>query len=143
MDKIDTKIISLLERNGRISFSDLANAVGLTKTPCWNRVKHLEEMGVITGYGARIDERKLGMQIRGMIHVVIDFSMSEEFEQAAIKHSSVIRCAAVTGDFDYILEVLAKDMLEFDSLLRADLSRLPGVQRFSTSISTREVKARR
>ncbi|WP_395341787.1 Lrp/AsnC family transcriptional regulator [Ningiella sp. W23] len=143
MDKTDIQILKVLQEDGRISLSDLADEVGLSKTPCWNRVKHLEDTGVIKGYGAWVDEQKLDMQIRAMIHVVIDFSMSSAFEKAAVDHSSVIRCAAVTGDFDYILEVSAKDMLEFDALLRADLSRLPGVQRFSTSISTREVKARK
>jgi len=140
MDKFDKKIVQKLERDSRISYSKLADDIGLSKTPCWQRVKHLEATGVILSYTTELDYEKLGFEINAVVFVVIDFEKSEQFETSVQSHRSIIRCAAVTGDYDYLLEVVAKNMREFDNLLRKELSRLPGVQRFNTSLSTREVK---
>ncbi|MGQ8363823.1 Lrp/AsnC family transcriptional regulator [Glaciecola sp. 1036] len=140
ISKIDGQILSYLEQDSRISFADLAEAVGLSKTPCWNRVKKLEQQGIIKGHTTILDSHKLGLQISAMLHVVVDFAQYQEFELAVKANPSIVRCAAVTGDFDYVLEVLSTDMQSFDHLLRYELSRLPGVNRFSTSIATREVK---
>lgn len=142
LDSLDLKIVAELEKDGRVSFSALGESVGLSKTPCWNRVRTLAENGVIQGYSADIDPLALGLTIRALVHVVVDFEHYKAFEQAILQHNSVRSCQAVTGEFDYVLEILASDIGAFDHLLRADLSRLPGVQRFNTAISTRMVKAR-
>lgn len=141
LDELDLKIVAELEKDGRISFSALGETVGLSKTPCWNRVKALAERGVIQGYSADIDPAALGLTIRALVHVVVDFEHYKQFEHAIMAHKSVRSCQAVTGEFDYVLEILASDIGAFDHLLRADLSRLPGVQRFNTAISTRIVKS--
>ena len=141
MDKVDLKILQLLEDDGRLSFAALGEAVGLSKTPCWNRVRDLEASGVIEGYGARISAEAIGLGIRALVHVVVAFDRYEAFEAAILKHASVRGCHAVTGEYDYILEVLAPDMTALDELLRTDLSRLPGVTRFNTSITTRMIKS--
>lgn len=140
MDKINKKIVRCIELDSRVSFSKLASDIGLSKTPCWQRVKQLENDGVILAYKTQLDIEKLGFEIRAVVFVVIDFEKSEQFEDAVQAHKSILRCAAVTGDYDYLLEVVAKNMREFDRLLRKELSRLPGVQRVNTSLSTREVK---
>ena len=140
MDKYDHDIVRILLKDARLSFSKLAEKVGLSKTPCWQRVNQLEKRGVIKGYSADIDVNAFGFSIRGLLHVVVEFSKSEQFERAVIQHDYVLRCSAVTGEYDYMVEILATNMTEFDRLLRSDLSRLPGVMRFNTSISTREVK---
>lgn len=140
MQKIDLQIISTLEGDARISFAELGESVGLSKTPCWNRVQNLHKSGVITGYAARLDPMTLGLNIRALVHVVVNFEHYQAFEKAILAHKAVRSCHAVTGEFDYVLEVLAKDITDFDQLLRAEMSRLPGVQRFNTSISTRMVK---
>lgn len=142
LDAIDLKIVAELENDGRLSFSTLGETVGLSKTPCWNRVQELNKVGVIEGYSANINPAALGLAIRALVHVVVDFDHYQEFEQAIIEHSSVRSCQAVTGEFDYVLEILARDIEAFDQLLRADLSGLPGVERFNTAISTRMVKSR-
>ncbi|WP_371192915.1 Lrp/AsnC family transcriptional regulator [Glaciecola sp. SC05] len=136
----DKHILSLLEQSGRMSFSELAQQVGLSKTPCWNRVKALQKQGLITGYSAQLSSEKLGLEIRAFVHVIVNFEASDKFEHAVLKHQNILRCEAVTGDFDYLLEVVAANMQRLDVLLRQELSKLPGVARFSTSISTREVK---
>lgn len=140
MDGTDKKIVSILEQDGRISFAALGEAVGLSKTPCWNRVRELEASGVIEGYGARVAPEALGLDVRALVHVVVGFDRYEAFEAAIFAHPSVRRCHAVTGEYDYVLEVLAPDMRSLDELLRTNLSRLPGVQRFNTSITTRMIK---
>lgn len=140
LSKQDKHILSLLEQNGRISFAELALQVGLTKTPCWNRVKALQKAGFIKAYEAHLDASALGLEIRAFVHVVVNFEHSEAFEDAVNQHTHILRCEAVTGDFDYLLEVAAQNMPRLDKLLRKELSKLPGIARFSTSIATREVK---
>ena len=140
LDKNSVKIINALEKDGRMSFSNLGEVLGISKTPCWNKVQQLQSAGVIEGYSAQLNTKALGLSIRALVHVVVDFEHYQAFEKAIIEHASVRSCHAVTGDSDYVLEILASDIEAFDELLRAQLSRLPGVQRFNTSISTRMVK---
>lgn len=141
VDQIDRKLLAALENDARQSFSALGETVGLSKTPCWTRVQALDNSGVITGYGARLDPEKLGIHIKAIVHVVVDFADYQAFESAIVAHANVRSCQAVTGEFDYVLEVHATDMATFDELLRTQLSQLPGVQRFNTAIATRSVKA--
>jgi len=141
LDAIDRKIIRAVETDARISYSELAERVSLSKTPCWNRVKALEESGVIRGYVARLDAARLGLSLEAMIHVTIDLALSDAFETAVRNNPLILRCLATTGDADYILHVVATDMPGLDRLLRGDLCRLPGIRRFVTSMITREVKA--
>jgi Lrp/AsnC family transcriptional regulator, leucine-responsive regulatory protein len=137
---LDLKILQALEQDGRMSFASLADSIGLSKTPCWNRVNELQQRGCIAGYSANISALKIGLQVRALVHVVVDFSQYQAFEQAIIAHPNVRSCHAVTGDYDYVLEVLATDIASFDLLLRKQLSQIPGVERFNSAISTRLVK---
>lgn len=140
MDELDRKILRVLEADGRISFTALGDRIGLSKTPCWSRVKDLEASGVIEGYGAQLSPQKLGLAIRALVHIVVAFDRYVEFEDAILRHQSVRCCHAVTGEYDYVLEILAPDMMALDDLLRNNLSQLPGVTRFNTSITTRLIK---
>lgn len=140
IDEKDTLILKALENDGRISFSTLAENVGLSKTPCWQRVKLLQKQGVIQGFGCRIEPTALDLNVRALVHVVVNFDQYQAFEQAILEHPSVHACHAVTGEFDYVLDVLAADIPSFDTLLRTQLSQLPGVERFNTALSTRVVK---
>jgi Lrp/AsnC family transcriptional regulator, leucine-responsive regulatory protein len=137
---VDLKILQALEQDGRMSFASLAESIGLSKTPCWNRVNELQQRGYIAGYSANINALKVGLHVRALVHVVVDFSQYQAFEQAIIAHPNVRSCHAVTGDYDYVLEVLATDISSFDLLLRKQLSQIPGVERFNSAISTRLVK---
>ncbi|MER8754516.1 Lrp/AsnC family transcriptional regulator [Mesorhizobium sp. M0976] len=148
LDAVDRKIVAALERDARISFAALADEVGLSKTPCWKRVKALEDAGVIRGYSTRIDPAKLGFGIEAFIQVSIDFELSDAFEAAVQKHPLIRRCHATTGEADYLLQIVTVDLLQIvtvdmmalDRMLREELSRLPGVRRTITSMAMREIK---
>ena len=141
LDTIDHKIISALEADARISFSDLAELVGLSKTPCWKRVKALEDAGIIKGYRTMLDPVRLGFGLEAFVQISIDVEFFEAFEAAVRRHPLIWRCHATTGEADYLLHVIAADMPTLDRLLRQELNRLPGVRHTVTSMSTREIKS--
>ncbi|MDL2404204.1 Lrp/AsnC family transcriptional regulator [Rhizobium calliandrae] len=141
LDALDHKIISALEADARISFGALADLVGLSKTPCWKRVKALEEAGVIRGYRTILDPAQLGFGLEAFVQVSIDVELFEAFEAAVRRHPLIWRCHATTGEADYLLHILAADMAALDRLLRQELNRLPGVRHTMTSMSTREIKS--
>ncbi|WP_380873792.1 AsnC family transcriptional regulator [Sphingomonas sp. DBB INV C78] len=140
MDRIDHKLLSLLEGDARLSFADLAERTGLTKTPCWKRVQALEQMGAIRGYRAIVDPPALGLATSAFVRVTIAFDKHDAFEAAVIRHPLILSAHATVGDSDYLLHVLARDLTALDDFLRGQLWRLPGVERFSTTIATREIK---
>ncbi len=140
LNPLDLKIVSALESDARMSFAALAEQVGLSKTPCWKRVKALEAAGLIRGYTTTLDPAQLGFGLEAFVQVSIDFELSDAFEEAVRKNPLIWRCHATTGDADYLLHILAVDMVALDRQLRQELSRLPGVRRTVTSMSTREIK---
>ncbi|MES2035156.1 MAG: Lrp/AsnC family transcriptional regulator [Pseudomonadota bacterium] len=141
MDQIDRELLTLLERDARQSFAELADQTGLTKSPCWKRVQTLEEAKVIRGYRTVIDPTALGLATRAFVNVTVAFEQHGEFEAAVVRHPTILACHATVGETDYQLQVLSKDLAALDDFLRGQLWRLPGVQRFSTTIATREIKA--
>lgn len=139
-DRVDQAILSELERDGRASFADLAERVGLSKSPCWSRVQALESDGVITGYRALVDPPSVGLTTSAFVRVVVGFAHHSAFEQAVMRHPKVLSCHATIGETDYLLHVLAMDMAALDDFLRQELWRLPGVERFVTMIAMRAIK---
>ena len=140
MDAVNKRIVAALEADGRMSFAELAGRAGLSKTPCWNRVRDMEETGVITGYKALVDPARIGLGVQAFVHVTVDFGKSADFERGVLAHPSVLACHATTGDADYLLHVAAQSIGALDTLLRRDLPHLPGVQRFATSVAMRAIK---
>ena len=100
MDKLDWKIVAALERDGRQSYADLGEQVGLSKSPCWSRVKNLEESGVIDGYAARIDPIAVGLAVQSFVEVQIRFDAHTEFEAAVLAHPAVVECHTTAGESD-------------------------------------------
>lgn len=142
MDRIDWKIVSTLEADGRISFAELAEKVGLSKSPCWNRVRTLSEHGVIAGYGAQLDPTALGLGVQCMISVTIGFDMHRDFERAVRDHSAITECHTTAGSSDYLLRLYARSVEHLDELLRHEISKLPGVQSSATTICLKTIKSR-
>jgi len=142
MDKIDQKIVTLLEENARQSFADLGQSVGLSKTPCWHRVRDLERAGVIKGYRAEIDSVQVGLNVHAFVHVTINSVRHSEFENAVLKHPAILQCFTTAGQADYLMHVLVGGISELDGLLRMEVSRMPGVQRIETTVCMKTIKHR-
>ncbi|MCW3836930.1 Lrp/AsnC family transcriptional regulator [Sphingomonas canadensis] len=140
MDKLDWKILGELERDGRQSYAELGEHIGLSKSPCWSRVRNLEEGGVIQGYTVRIDPEALGLAVQSFVHVRIKLDAHEAFEAAVMAHPAVIECHTTAGDGDYLLRVFAQSVGHLDDLLRQDLSKLPGVHRLASTICLKTIK---
>lgn len=140
MDKIDTILLRRLEEDARQSYADLGRRVGLSKTPCWHRVRELETQGVIRGYRAELDPRKLGLQVHAFVQATINATKYSEFEAAVLRHPSVLQCFTTAGAGDYLLHLLAPDIGALDELLREEISRMPGVQRTVTTVCLKTIK---
>ncbi|MBB3953846.1 Lrp/AsnC family transcriptional regulator [Novosphingobium sediminicola] len=140
MNKFDRAILRALERDARQSFADLAEEVGMSKTPCWNRVQGLEASGAILGYRAMVEPEAVGLTLDAFVQVSVSFADHAAFEAAACEHPSVIACYTTAGDADYLLHVMARDVAHLDGLLRGQLRRMPGVERFNTTIGMKRIK---
>ena len=114
MDEIDYEIIRELQKNGRISVKKLADIVSLTPPAVSERIRKLEKEGVILGYKAVINPKKLGMNIKAIINVVLKNGKQEEFLNFAIKNKCIVECNHVTGRFSMTVEVILKDMHELE-----------------------------
>jgi Lrp/AsnC family leucine-responsive transcriptional regulator len=142
LDRTDKAILRALESDARLSFGDLADAIGISKTPCWNRVRELEKTRVIAAYRAEIDPSRLGLELHAFVRVTLDGRRHAEFEAAVMRHRSVLECHATTGEGDYLLHVLVQGIAALDGFLRNEISRMPGVQRLHTTVGTKVIKGR-
>lgn len=143
LDATDLSILSVLARDGRITKAALAEAVGLSPTPCWNRLKRLEKAGVITGYGARFDLKKIGPSVTVFVAVeLVDHTSAtfRIFEDAVGRYDEVTACWALGGGFDYLCQVVAPDIDAYQRLMDAMLDARIGVGRYFTYIVTKPVK---
>jgi Lrp/AsnC family transcriptional regulator, leucine-responsive regulatory protein len=140
VDRIDLAILQALETDGRLSYADLGERVGLSKSPCWKRVQALEQAGAIQGYRAVLDPAALGLETTAFIQVTVAFDQHDAFEAAVMRHPRILSAHATVGEADYLLHVLAPNMPALDEFLRQELWRLPGVQRFVTTMAMRTIK---
>ena len=140
LNKIDRHILRILQDDGRITYADLARQVGLTTTPCIERVKRLEREGFIRGYSARVEPEYLDAGLIIFIQIKLDRTSKnsfDNFQADAVKLQQVLECYLVSGTFDYLLKVRVADMGAYRELLGDTLLSMPGV-RESTSIVVME-----
>ncbi len=143
MDAIDRRILRALSRQGRLSNAELAEEVGLSPSPCWTRVKRLEQAGVIKGYVALLDQAALGVPDTVIIEVMMDRHDEEglkRFEQAVMDMPEVLEAWLVTGEYDYVIKAAVGGTAGYEKLLREKLYRLPGVRHTRTSFTLRCLK---
>ncbi len=143
LDPIDLAIIDSLQKDGRISIVDLAGKVNLTKTPCSERVRKLEEAGVIRGYYAVLSESALDADHVTMVQVLLRGTTQgdlESFNRAVKQVPQVQSCHMIAGDFDYLLKVRARDIKHYRQILGDVISRLPGVRQTHTYVVMETVK---
>ena len=143
LDRIDKHILSLMQANGRISNLELADAVGLSPTPCSRRVKRLEESGLIDGYVTLLNAQALGLNLTAIIGISMDRHTPdrfEQFEKAIVNMPEVIECNIVTGQAaDFLLKVVVKDMQHYEKFLLGNLTRLTGVSGVHSSFVLRQM----
>ena len=142
LGKTDRALLTAMEDDARLSYGELGERVGLSKTPCWARVRELERRGVIRGYRTDIDPAALGLDLHAFIQVAISPAKRPDFEAAVIRNTAVVSCHATVGDSDYLLHVLVSGIQALDVLLGQEISRLPGVQRLVTTVCTKAIKER-
>ncbi|UCG73881.1 MAG: Lrp/AsnC family transcriptional regulator [Chromatiales bacterium] len=143
LSRQESEILRALQDDGRISNVQLASRVGMSESPCLRRVRALEEAGVIRGYGARLDRRRLGLDILAFVHVSIDQredTDADSFLAAVQREDQVIECYAMSGTDDYLLKVAARNMDELADLTMRKLLRWPGVQHVSSNFVMEELK---
>ncbi len=143
LNKLDLRILKELQREGRISYTDLARKVGLTATPCIDRVRRLEKEGVIRGYTADLAPEKLGAGLVVFVQIRLSRTAEdifEEFAKAVKTQDDIQECYLVSGNFDYLLKARVADMDEYRRLLGETLLSLPGVQESTSYVVMEEVK---
>ena len=145
LDALDKAILIALVRDGRLSQVELSERVPLSPTAVARRIKALEDGGVIEGYQARVNRQALGIQMTIFVEIALK-SQNEEllasFEKAAIAAPSIVSCHLMSGENDYLITVMARDLADFERIHKEQLSRLPGVVRLKSSFSLREVTSR-
>lgn len=143
LDRYDKRILEVLQQEGRISNQELAEAIGLSPSPCLRRVRALEESGVIVDYRAHLDDAKLGLSLVALIHISMDRHTPERFENFEKKISDlpeVLECLLITGqDADYQLKVVVRDMHSYQELLLNKITRIEGVSGVHSSFVMRRV----
>lgn len=143
LDRIDRNILSELQKNGRISNIELSKRVGLSPTPCLERVRRLEKQTYIQGYTAQLNPQLLHSALLVFVKITLNRSLNnifEEFNQAVQRLEEIQECHLVSGDFDYLLKTRVCDMAAYRTLLGEILLRLPGVRDSRTYVVVEEVK---
>ncbi|MFN3811891.1 MAG: Lrp/AsnC family transcriptional regulator [Roseateles asaccharophilus] len=143
LDRFDRQILEILQREGRLPNQELAERIGLSPSPCLRRVRALEEAGLISGYRATVDARKLGLTLTALVHISMDVHTPERFatfEAAVGLLPEVLECLLITGqEADYQLKVAVRDMDHYQALLLGHLTRIPGVTGVHSSFVLRSV----
>jgi Lrp/AsnC family leucine-responsive transcriptional regulator len=143
LDEIDRKILRTLSQDGRSSNQKLAEAVNLSPTPCWNRVKALEEAGFITGYAALLDQRALGLPDTVIIEVTLerhDDEIFERFGDALANLPEVMEAYLLTGEYDYLIKVAVSGTEGYERFLRQKLYKIPGIRHSRSTFALRCLK---
>jgi Lrp/AsnC family leucine-responsive transcriptional regulator len=143
LDRYDKQILQRLQANGRLSNQELAEQIGLSPSPCLRRVRALEEAGVISGYRALVDAKKMGLSLMALIHISMDRHTPERFDNFEAKVAAlpeILECLLITGqDADYQLKIIVKDMDAYQDLLLNKITRIEGVSGVHSSFVMRKV----
>ncbi|UPA25941.1 Lrp/AsnC family transcriptional regulator [Shinella oryzae] len=142
LDAIDTAILKVIQQYGRISNAELAERIGLSPSACSRRLDILEKSGVVTGYHARVSAKALDYKMIAIVHISLSGQFAKtltEFEAAVKLCPNVLVCYLMSGEYDYILRVAAKDLEDYERIHRDWLSALPHVVKINSSFALREV----
>ena len=144
LDRTDLQLLAALQRDGRLTNTDLADRVHLSPSACLRRVQRLERDGVIAGYAARVDPERLGLGLQAFVRVQLSSHDAESiaaFSEYVNQWDEVIACHALTGDMDYLLQITVRDLEHFSRFLLDRLLNQAGVADVNSSFVLRTVKA--
>jgi len=143
LEPADVRILAALQDDGRLTNQSLAAEVGLSASPCWRRVRHLEESGVIQGYRATLDRREIGLGVLGFIRVKIDShsaAEAEEFSRSVLDLDEVVACYSIAGDADFLLQIVSPDLDAYAEFAMTVVRRLPRIKEMQTTFVLKEIK---
>ncbi len=143
LDRFDIAILAELQCNGRISNRDLAERVGLSPAPCWRRLRTLEEQQIISRYAALVDAEKVGLSIIAFAHISLENHHANtvvEFDKAIQSADEVLECYMTSGEYDYMLKVVAADMAAYEKFFSEVLMQIAAIRNVSTSFALRHKK---
>jgi Lrp/AsnC family leucine-responsive transcriptional regulator len=144
LDRIDIALLECLQRDARMSLQELSAQVGLTASPCWTRIKRMEESGVIAGYSVRVNADKIGLPDTVIVQVTLDSHSEDalfEFGRALEAIPEVLEAFLVSGDYDYYVRIAVRDTRDYERLLREKLYKIPGIRHSKSSFVLRQLKA--
>ncbi len=143
LDELDRKILNCLQENARISNSELAEAVGLSASPCWRRVRALEDAGVVRKYAAIVEPKVIGLPVNVFVSVTLEKQVEdwlERFETELRDRPEVMECYLMTGEFDYLLRVVVPDLQAYEKFVLEHLTRIPGIAGIKSSFALKQVQ---
>ena len=143
LNKTDIQILEHLQRDARVTNQDLADAIGLSASPTWRKVRKLEEDEVIQGYRAVLNRRKIGLNVMVFVRVTIDSHSEAEarkFEAEVTALENVVSCYSIGGDADFLLQVVSADMDAYADFAMSVIRRLPGIKEMQSMFVLKEVK---
>jgi Lrp/AsnC family transcriptional regulator len=143
LDDFDRKILRILQHEPDISIQQLAERIGLSHTPCWRRLKKLEESGVIAGRAVLLDASALGLSITAFAHIKMkshDERTLDAFERIARSRPEIVECFSMTGDSDFVLRIVMGSVSQYEVFLKKNLLHMPGVGSVNTSFALKCVK---
>ena len=142
LDRIDIAILEVLQKEGRISNASLAERVGLSQSACSRRLDILERTGVIQGYHARLSNEALAHGMTVIVHISLSGQFEKsltEFEAAVRRCPNVLSCHLMSGEYDYVLRIAARDLEDYERIHRQWLSAMPHVTKINSSFALREI----
>ena len=144
IDKTDESILKILQNDSRTTNQQLSEKIGMSASPCWRRVKRLEDEKVIRGYGVLLDRRKLGLGVMVFIRVSIDRHSEAEavkFEEEVMQLDDVVACYSIGGDADFLLQVVSYDLDTYAEFSMSIIRRLPGIKEMQSMFTLKEIKS--
>ena len=144
LDPVDCRILAEVQADGRISNRELADRLNLSPTPCWRRLRRLEERGLIQRYTALLDAEALGLAVVAFAHVSLENHHGDtvaEFDRTIGQWAEVLECYSTSGDYDYMLKVVVPDLARYEAFLGQKLLQMPAVRMVNTSFALRQTKS--
>ena len=143
IDKTDAKILDLLQRDSRMTNQELSEQLGMSASPCWRRIKRLQDEQIIRGYGVLLDRKKLGLGVMVFIRVSIDSHNeieAKKFEEQVSALEYVVACYSIGGDADFLLQVVSPDLDTYADFSMSIIRRLPGIKEMQSMFVLKEIK---